>query len=91
VSQSGDRGGLPRRIEEALLSRREILEAYLFGSRARQDSHAHSHIDGVFLDRSDLTETAYGYRAELASFLMTSLASDAVDVVVLNEAPPLLY
>jgi predicted nucleotidyltransferase len=87
-----DPDNLPRRIEEALRSRTEILEAYLFGSRARQDSHALSDIDvAVFLDRSDLAETAFGYRAELASSLMTALATDAVDVVILNEAPPLLY
>jgi predicted nucleotidyltransferase len=83
---------LALRIENALRPRPEVLEAYLFGSRARQDSHAHSDVDvAVYLDRSDLPETAYGYRAELASSLMTALASDAVDVVVLNEAPPLLY
>jgi predicted nucleotidyltransferase len=80
------------RIERALRSRPEVLEAYLFGSRARQDSQAHSDIDvAVYLDRSAPSETAYGCRAELASSLMTALASNAVDVVILNEASPLLY
>lgn len=52
----------------------------------------HSDIDvAVFVDERRAAGPAYGYAAELTSFLMTALRTNQVDVVVLNRAPPVLY
>jgi len=79
------------KLRACLDPREEILEAYVFGSTATGLAQAHSDIDiAVYLlDRP--SASAFGYGADLASALMRELGTDAVDVVVLNEAPPLLY
>ena len=83
---------LTERLIEVLSIRPEILEGYLFGSRARGVGHAHSDIDvAVYVDTDRITPGPFGYRSELTSVLMSALGSNAVDVVVLNDAPPLLY
>ena len=83
---------LQARLTRALEPRPEILDAYLFGSQARGDAGALSDIDvAVFIDE-DLTEPGpYGYDAELITDLMTELGTNDIDVVLLNQAPPLLY
>ena len=80
------------RLTRALEPRPEILDAYLFGSQARGDAGALSDIDvAVFIDQ-DLAEPGpYGYDAELITDLMTELGTNDIDVVLLNQAPPLLY
>ncbi len=83
---------LAERITDVLSARREILEAYLFGSLARGEGRAHSDIDiAVFVDQAKTEPSLFGYRSELTSALMSGLGSNAVDVVILNDAPPLLY
>ena len=85
-------GGLAKRIFDVLSARAEILEAYVFGSRARGDEQAHSDIDiAVFVDEEKVEPTLFGYRAQLTSALMSGLATNLVDVVILNKASPLLY
>lgn len=80
------------RLREALESRTEILEAYLFGSVSRGQASQHSDIDvAVFIARDLQNEGPFGYRAELTSVIMSSLAANEVDVVILNRASPLLY
>jgi hypothetical protein len=83
---------LEARLTRALEPRLEILDAYLFGSQARGDAGALSDIDvAVFIDQ-DLAEPGpYGYDAELITDLMTELGTNDIDVVLLNQAPPLLY
>jgi len=84
--------GLVERLEQILLPRPEIREAYLFGSCARGDSNPESDIDiAVYLDRGSAPDRHFGYAAELAAVLMTALRRNGVEVVVLNDAPPLLY
>ena len=84
--------GLAERITAVLSARPEILEAYLFGSHARGAGQAHSDIDvAVFVDRERAEPSPFGYRSELTSALMSSLGTNNVDVVVLNDASPLLY
>ncbi len=83
---------LAERITDELSARPEILEAYLFGSRARGAGQAHSDVDiAVYVDEEKIEPRLFGYRAELTSALMSSLGTNSVDVVILNRAPPLLY
>ena len=72
----------------------EVLEAYLFGSRARGAGGALSDIDvAVYLDPEHLAsdESPFGCDARLAADLMRATGESRIDVVVLNRAPPLLY
>lgn len=69
----------------------ELVSAYLFGSAERGAAHAESDVDvGVLfareppIDRAARSELRIG----LASELIHALGRDAVDVVVLNDAPP---
>ena len=83
---------LERRIARALGPRGEVLEAYLFGSRAAGRAQAHSDTDiAVFVEEHALRRQDYGYAAQLTAHLMAALGSNEIDVVVLNRAPPLLY
>ena len=79
-------------LSEALAPREEILEAYLFGSRARGGARPDSDVDvAVHVDEALAYEGHWGYRAELTTELMVALGTNEVDVVVLNKAPILLY
>jgi uncharacterized protein len=83
---------LVERLRSALAPRPEILEAYLFGSRARDEAQTHSDVDvAVFVDPGQARDEGYGYEATLATDLMRALATNRIDVVLLNRAPPLLY
>jgi predicted nucleotidyltransferase len=86
------KAGLADRVAAVLATRPEILEAYLFGSHARGEGQAHSDIDvAVFIDEEAVEPGPFGYRSELTSALMSHLGTNGVDVVILNDAPPLLY
>lgn len=78
------------RVQSVLAPRPEVLEAYLFGSHARGEAQPHSDID-VAVYASAIPEAPFGYEAELSTELSRALATDRVDVVVLNRAGPLLY
>ena len=81
-----------KHLSEALAAREEILEAYLFGSHARGKARPDSDVDvAVYIDEALADEGHWGYRAELTTDLMVALGANEVDVVVLNEAPILLY
>lgn len=83
---------LVERLTEVLLRRTEVLDGYLFGSRARGDAQAHSDVDvAVFVGAGALERPGFGYVAELGAELQRALGHDDVDVVVLNDAPPALY
>ena len=80
------------RLTRALAPRGEVLEAYLFGSHARGKARPDSDVDvAVYIDETAADEGHWGYRAELTTHLMAALGTDDVDVVVLNQAPILLY
>ena len=80
------------RLARALSPRDEILEAYLFGSRARGRARRDSDIDvAVYVDEARARDGVWGYRAELTTDLMVALGTNDIDVVVLNHAPILLY
>jgi hypothetical protein len=83
---------LARRVAEALRGRDPVLEAYLFGSCARGAPQPHSDVDvAVYLDERCSRGTGYGIRADLTAELMRALQTNRVDVVILNDAPPVLY
>jgi len=87
-----DVAALVHDIARVLEPRPEILEAYLFGSVARGEARPHSDIDvAVFVDTERCPDAPYGYPAALTTDLMAGLHTNAIDVVVLNHAPPLLY
>ena len=78
-------------IRDALAGRPEVLEAYLFGSRARGDARPGSDTDvAVYLDPVAAQDVA-GLAAMVAADLIAALRDNRVDLVVLNTAPPLLY
>jgi predicted nucleotidyltransferase len=83
---------LSRKLRAFLEPREEVLEAYLFGSAAAGSAQAHSDVDvAVYLREPRPPASAFGYPADLTAALMQVLRTNRVDVVVLNEAPPLLY
>ena len=83
---------LVERLARALEPRTEILEAYVFGSRARGDAHRQSDVDvAIYIDEARATAGPFGYQADLTTDLMAALGTNAIDVVVLNTAAPLLY
>jgi uncharacterized protein len=70
-----------------------VLSAYLFGSHAHGRAHAESDIDvGVLLPHPPAMNERERFesRLRIASSLIGSLGRNVVDVVVLNDAPPLL-
>ncbi len=70
---------------------REVLAAYLFGSRAEGRPHAESDVDiGIMLDpaaRLD-AEGRFRLRLDLGSALIHALHQNDVDLVLLNDASP---
>jgi predicted nucleotidyltransferase len=69
-----------------------VLLAYLFGSLAADRGHRESDVDiAVLLDPNRYREPRARFEAQLRLIgeLMRALATDAVDLVVLNDAPPL--
>jgi predicted nucleotidyltransferase len=89
---TGDHQRLVEGLRRFLVARSEILEAYLFGSRARADAQAHSDVDvAVYVDPARVADSALGYAAELTAEVTGLLRRNDVDVVLLNRAAPLLY
>ena len=74
-----------------LENRPEIIVSYLLGSQGSGTGSPLSDIDiGILVDKIMAVEKTYGYRAELSAELISCLKNNQVDVVILNEAPPLL-
>lgn len=69
-----------------------IVSAYLFGSQSEGRAHRESDIDvGVLMDRNAVATPKARFDASLRlrTELMRELATEAVDLVILNDAPPL--
>jgi predicted nucleotidyltransferase len=76
------------RLLEAIEARPEVVFAVLFGSRADGRARPDSDWDiGVYVDDTLDATARFQLRRELATALEPALQ---VDVVVLNDAPPLL-
>jgi predicted nucleotidyltransferase len=88
---TGPTAAIESRLRAALAPRREVLEAYLFGSCARGEAGNASDVDvAVYLDLELVGDPA-GFAAELAAELIAALHENRIDLVVLNSAPPVLY
>lgn len=84
-----------RSIRQAALSclesRPEVQAAYIFGSVASGRARPDSDVDiAVLVSGKILRRDPFKYRLELISDLMGALKRDDVDVILLNQAPPLL-
>lgn len=70
-----------------------VASAYLFGSHAEGRAHRESDVDVAVLLRWDLHPTAkdrFEMRVRMGSDLIAVVHHNEVDVVILNDAPPLL-
>jgi predicted nucleotidyltransferase len=68
----------------------EVLSAYIFGSRIEGREHRESDIDlAVLLSPRLSPEERFEMRLRLTSELIAALHYNEIDVVLLNEAPPL--
>jgi len=68
-----------------------VVSAYLFGSHARGSAHRQSDIDvGVLLSRDFFPsdKDRFDERVRLSAALVDALDCNDIDVVVLNDAPP---
>ena len=73
-----------------LTAQPDVLAAYLFGSYARGDARPDSDVDlAVLLSTTDEMER-FERRLELIGAVGEALGRRSADVVVLNDAPPLL-
>ena len=76
---------------ESLFRQHPVQLAYLFGSHATGCTHAESDVDIAVLLAASLTaEERFTVRLTLIGALSHLFGTDYVDVVVLNEASPLL-
>ncbi len=83
---------ITEKIAAVVVSRPEVLEAYLFGSVARGEEQPHSDVDvAVFVEPDACHKPGFGIGAEIGADLQAALKRSDVDVVVLNDAAPLLY
>jgi predicted nucleotidyltransferase len=68
-----------------------LVSAYLFGSHARGQAHSESDIDVGVLLHPELypsVQARFEERLRLTAGLIGALGVNAVDMVVLNDAPP---
>ena len=80
-----------RAIARSVSKRREIQAAYLFGSAATGRTRADSDVDvAVLLERPLGSRHLLDYRLKLMTDLGAALHRSDVEVVILNDAPPLL-
>jgi len=80
------------RLVEALRAEPCVEEAYLFGSVARGVGGPTSDVDvAVFLDPTVAAAERSSILASLAAALVRALGTNEVDLVPLNDAPPVLY
>lgn len=88
-----DAVSIQRQIEPYLAARAEVVACYLFGSRAEGRGHRESDVDlAVLLDHASCPtpRDRFEARVSLTSEFVALLHCNDVDVVVLNDAPPLL-
>lgn len=86
-----DLQSIERALTKFLESRSEVQAAYLFGSlvtgRARQDSDVDI---AILVSKEAMGRDPFQYRLDFMAELMGILKRDDVDLILLNQAPPLL-
>ena len=78
---------------EPFASRPQVVAAFLFGSTARGRAHRESDLDvAVLLDWANAGDRSSRFELglEVAGALGRALGRNDVDLVVLNDAPPML-
>jgi predicted nucleotidyltransferase len=88
-----DSGDLAARLRDLFERQRPggVVAVYLFGSHAARRAHAESDIDlGVLLryERFPTSRERFEERLRLHAWLAGELGTDALDLVILNDAPP---
>ena len=74
-----------------IFQKQNVVLAYLFGSQAKGKTGLLSDIDiAVYFDESAPANERFDLRLETLGQLMDLFKTDEVDLVVLNDAPPLL-
>ena len=92
MAVSGNVEIIVERLCAALTPRAEVLDAYLFGSQARGDAKPRSDVDvAVYIDESLAQPGPFGYCADVITDCMAALGRNDVDLLLLNQAPPVLY
>ena len=82
---------IKRAVARCLAGRREIQAAYIFGSVAADRARPDSDVDiAVLVDRRVRPARMLTYRLGLMADLGSALRRSDVEVVILNEASPLL-
>ncbi len=72
-------------------TRPEIIVSYIFGSYSRNNINPLSDIDiAVLLDENLIQNDSLEYRSRLIADVMSVLKTNLIDVVILNQAGPLL-
>src|SRR5215470_14397540 len=76
---------------QCLFQQHPVRLAYLFGSQATRRTHPNSDVDiAVLLDESLTSDELFAERLRLLGDLSHIFGTDNVDLVMLNEASPLL-
>lgn len=84
---------LQNKLHPVLARRTEVRLGYLFGSAAQGHANALSDLDiALLVDEaySKTHATSFDYELSLISDLTEALHTDKIDLVLLNQAPPLL-
>jgi predicted nucleotidyltransferase len=69
-----------------------VVSAYLFGSHAERRAHRESDIDVAVLlswERYPTSKERFDFRVSVGSELISALKHNEVDLVILNDLPPL--
>ena len=85
-----DFSSIKRAVVRCVSRRQEIQAAYVFGSVAAGRARVDSDVDIAVLVRRIAPSRMLKYRLKLMADLGSALHRSDVDVVILNEAPPLL-
>lgn len=76
---------------EQIFKRQKVTFAYLFGSQAKGTAGALSDIDiAVYFGDEAVADVRFDLRLKVLGELTDLYKTDKVDLVVLNDAPPLL-
>jgi len=74
-----------------IFKKRKVVLAYLFGSQAKEKTGPLSDIDiAVYFDAKVSSDERFDLRLEVLGEITDLYKTDDIDLIVLNDAPPLL-